>query len=99
MLRLVGYFWGTITHPRTTFPRILNEKSILVGLAPVVVFGSIAGITYPVNYLYGASTTLEEVHAGMFGTKPLIPIPKETYRLWGGCFHLAHVSDRLDFAC
>ncbi|TET44685.1 MAG: YIP1 family protein [Dehalococcoidia bacterium] len=86
--RLVGYFCGTIASPRKTFQRILNEKSILVGLAPVIVFGSLAAITYFVSYLYGASTTLEEVYAGSFFTERFIPIPKDTYRLWEALFIL-----------
>lgn len=57
-------------------------------MAPVIVFGSLAAITYFVSYLYGASTTLEEVYAGWFFTEPFIPIPKDTYRLWEALFIL-----------
>ena len=88
MQRFVGYFWGTIAHPRKTFPQILSEKSISVGLAPVLVFGFLAAVTYLVSYLYGASLTIEELYAGSFFTEPFIPIPKETYRLWEAMFIL-----------
>ena len=60
----------------------------MVGLTPVIIFGFLAAITYFVSYLYGASVTLEEVYAGMFGIEPLVPIPKETYRLWENLFIL-----------
>ena len=83
-----GYFWGTIVSPRKTFQRIQDEESISVGLMPVIILGFLAGITYFVSYLYGASTTMEELYAGMFGVEPLIPIPKETYRLWEAFFIL-----------
>lgn len=88
MYRLTGYFWGTIATPRKTFQQIQKEKSTSVGLTLVIVFGFLAGITYFVSYLYGASTTLEEIAAGMSGAEPLIPIPKETYRLWETFFIL-----------
>ncbi len=88
MLRFAHYFLGTITKPRKTFHQILNEKSVVVGLTPVVLFGFLAALTYFVSYLYGASVTMEELAAGMFGAEPLIPIPKETYRLWESLFIL-----------
>jgi len=49
-------------------------------------FSFLAAITYFVSYLYGASTTLEEVFAGSFFAEPFIPIPKEVYRLWQALF-------------
>lgn len=88
MQRLIRYFWGTITCPQKTFQRIQSEKSILVGLTPVIVLGVLAGITYFVSYLYGASVTMEEIAAGSFFTEPFIPIPKDTYRLWEAFFIL-----------
>ena len=88
MRRFIRYFWGTIANPRKTFQQILSEESILVGLKPVVIFGLLAAVTYLVSYLYGASVTMEEISAGMFGAEPLIPIPKETYRLWESLFIL-----------
>jgi hypothetical protein len=88
MRRFVRYFRGTVVTPRKTFQQIASEKSILVGLTPVITFGFLAAITYFVSYLYGASVTMEEVAAGMFGAEPLIPIPKETYRLWESIFIL-----------
>lgn len=86
--KFIGYFWGTIVSPRKTFQRIQDEASISVGLIPVIILGFLAGITYFVSYLYGASITMEELYAGMFGVEPLIPIPKETYRLWESFFIL-----------
>ncbi len=88
MQNLVGYFWGTIVCPGKTFQRIHKEESISIGLTLVIVFGFLAGITYFVSYLYGASTTLEEVYAGNFIAEPFIPISKETYRLWESLFIL-----------
>jgi hypothetical protein len=86
--KFVRYFWGTIVSPRKSFQRIQDEESILVGLTPVIILGFLAGITYFVSYLYGASVTMEELYAGKFGVEPLISIPKETYRLWEAFFIL-----------
>lgn len=86
--KLIGYFWGAIVSPSKTFQQIQDKKSILVGLTPVIILGFLAGITYFVSYLYGVSITMEELYAGMFGVEPLIPIPKETYRLWEAFFIL-----------
>ncbi len=85
--RIGKYFWSTVASPETTFNQILHEKSIAV-LAPVLIFGILAAITYLVSYLYGASITLEEQYSGRFGVEPILPIPKETYRLWESLFIL-----------
>lgn len=86
--KFARYFWRTIAYPRSTFQRLVNEKSLLVGLIPVIIFGFLAAITYFVSYIYGASVTMEEIYTGRFGVEPLIPIPKETYRLWESLFIL-----------
>jgi len=35
--KFIGYFWGTIVSPRKTFQQIQDEKSITVGLMPVII--------------------------------------------------------------
>jgi len=88
MQKFIGYFWGTIVSPQKSFQQIQDEQSKLVGLTPVIILGFLASITYFVSYLYGASVTMEELYAGMFGVEPLIHIPKEAYRLWEASFIL-----------
>lgn len=66
--------------PKKDILELFSERSIVKGLAPVIVFGFLAALNYFVSWLYGASTTLEEVAAGRFATEPFISIPKETYR-------------------